>query len=191
MRNKCFGTDTQSMSIDIKSTDIHNVSMTGEIVDEIYKDGKLVDTVVGHNLVVNSFLKLVMALFANTDGYTGIGYWAVGSGEDSWDDNLPSPEENASRLTNEIGRVPIDKSEIKFLLEDDTGSQTPTNIIQIKHTFDINDCNGPWREFGIFGGNATSEPNTGIMVNKRHHAVTYKTDEMVVTRTMKFTLTLS
>ena len=66
----------------------------------------------------------------------------------------------------------------------------PTNILQIKHTFGVNDCNGTWREFGIFGGNATTTANSGLLINKRHHAVITKTDEMTIERTMRFTLSL-
>ena len=168
----------------------NGIHMTGHIVDKIYKNGKLVDVIEGHNIVVNSFVKLVMALCKGQSGYGGIKYWAVGSGETSWDTTLPNPEVNATRLTTEVGRVAIAESDISFLNSDMSESSTPTNIIRIKHVFGANDCNGKWREFGIFGGDATGTANSGIMINKRHHSLINKTSDMSIERTMTFTLNL-
>lgn len=194
---KCFNhpKDSESLGVKLISSDPHDIHMTGEIIDRIYKNGELVEERVGHNTVVNSFVKIVMALLrtgtTNTlGGYAGIQYWAVGSGASSWDSNMPNPDVNAYKLTTEIGRVPISPSEISYLNEDYTSSSTPTNILQITHTFAEGDCNGVWREFGLFGGNATSAVNSGIMINKRHHAVLTKTPEMTVERVMRFTLNL-
>lgn len=180
----------ESSTINFKNQEIPSVKMTGEIIDRIqYKDGR-VEVRRGHNLVVNSFSNLVMCLLKQEAGYKGIQYWAVGSGDASWDTTLPNPEKTATKLTKEIGRVAISPSEITFLTNDLEKSPTPTNIIQIVHTFGISDCNGTWREFGIFGGNATASANSGIMINKRHHKILTKTDEMTIERTMRFTLNL-
>ena len=84
----------------------------------------------------------------------------------------------------------ISTSEIKFLTPEYEESSSPTNILQISHTFGPTDCNGVWREFGIFGGNATSAKDSGVMINKRHHAVITKTEEMTIERIMRFTLNL-
>lgn len=168
-----------------------NLKMVGETIDRIYKNGELVDVIEGHNLVVLNVLKLIMSLLKKQSGYTGIQYWAVGSGDPSWDSNMPTPDVSATRLTNEIGRVAIPASEIVFLDNSYNVSPTPTNIIQITHTFGENDCNGTWREFGLFGGNATTSANSGLIINKRHHAVITKTSEMTVERVMRFILSLS
>ena len=66
----------------------------------------------------------------------------------------------------------------------------PSNILQIRRVFTEIECNGVWREFGIFGGNATETANSGIMINKRHHGVITKTNEMKVERIMRFVLSL-
>lgn len=183
--------DREVMNLQTKSVADCGVHMTGHIVDRIFdKDGNLVDVIEGHNLVVNSFLKLVMALAKGESGYGRISYWAVGSGNSSWDSNTPDPEINATRLTAEIGRVAIAASEIKFLTAEHNESSSPTNIIQIKHMFGPSDCNGKWREFGLFGGNASATINSGFMVNKRHHGVITKTADMSIERTMTFTLNL-
>ena len=183
--------DKETLALKLQSGDFNGVHMTGQITDRIFdKNGNLIEERVGHNLVVNSFLNLVMCLLKHENGYNGIQYWAVGSGASTWDSNTPSPEIGATRLTSEIGRVPISTSEIKFLDSNYEESTTPTNILQITHVFGENDCNGTWREFGIFGGNATSNLNSGIMINKRHHAVITKTEEMTIERVMRFTLSL-
>lgn len=182
--------DNEMVNLQSKAVENHSVHMTGEIIDRIhYADGH-VEERVGHNLVVNSFLNLVMCLLKQQSGYKGVQYWAVGSGASSWDNSMPTPEIGATRLTAELGRVPISASEISFLDSSYNKVSTPTNIIQIEHTFGANDCNGVWREFGIFGGNASATANSGIMINKRHHAVITKTEEMTVERIMRFTLSL-
>lgn len=184
--------DMETLSLMLSHGDIDRVHMTGQSIDKIYnKDGKLLDTIVSHNLVVNSFLNLVMCLLKQQSGYAGIQYWAVGSGEESWDSVLPSPDIGATRLTSETGRARILANELEFLDQDYKVTSTPTNILQVSHTFGTDECNGVWREFGIFGGNATSDANSGIMINKRHHAVITKTSEMIVERVMRFTLSLS
>ena len=182
--------DKEIMNLKTMSKDGHDVHMTGEIIDRIhYADGR-VEERVGHNIVVNSFLPLVMSLLKQQSGYKGIQYWAVGSGASSWDSSLPSPDINATKLTAELGRVAITSGEIKFLTSGYEETGTPTNILQITHTFGPSDCNGVWREFGIFGGNATTAKDSGIMINKRHHAVITKTEEMTIERIMRFTLNL-
>ena len=183
--------DHEKSVLSMMTNDLSGVHMTGHIVDQIFKNGILVEEIVGHNLVVNSFLNLVMCLLKQQSGYSGIQYWAVGSGADAWDLSMPTPDINATRLTAELGRVPISASEVSFLDSDYNVVSTPTNILQIKHTFGTSDCNGVWREFGIFGGNATENLNSGIMINKRHHAIITKTEDMTVERTMRFTLSLT
>ena len=183
--------DTDKLALKLMVGDLSGVHMTGESIDRIFKNGSLVEERVGHNLVVNSFLNLVMCLLKHQSGYSGIQYRAVGSGNSAWDSNLTTPELTATRLTAELGRVPISLDEINFLDSNYDIIQTPSNIIQISHTFGVNDCNGVWREFGIFGGNATSQLNSGIMINKRHHAIITKTEEMSIERVMRFTLSLT
>lgn len=183
--------DHEQSVLGMLTEDLSSVHMTGQITDRIFKNGVLVEEIVGHNLVVNSFLNLIMYLLKHQSGYSGIQYWAIGSGAESWDSSIPTPDINATTLTAELGRVPISADEITFLDPDFNEVSTPTNILQIKHTFGSSECNGVWREFGIFGGNATESLNSGILINKRHHAIITKTEDMTVERTMRFTLNLT
>ena len=173
------------------SNDLSDVRMVGQSIDRIFdKEGRLVKEIVGHNQVVNTFLNLVMCLMKQEGGYKGIQYWAVGSGASSWDTNMPIPAVGATALTYEISRVALVDGDISFLDSNYNKISTPSNILQISHTFGLDDCNGEWREFGLFGGNATASANSGIMINKRHHGVITKTNEMTVERVMRFTLSL-
>ena len=182
--------DNEMLGLKVQAGDLSGVHMTGYCIDRIYKNGILVDEVEGHNLVVNSFLNLVMCLLKQQNGFSGAQYWAIGSGASSWDTNMPSPEIGATKLTQEIGRVQLIPSKIKFLNSSFEEVSTPTNIIQISHTFGEDDCNGTWREFGIFGGNATATKDSGLMINKRHHSIITKTEDMTIERIMRFTLSL-
>lgn len=182
--------DSEKSLVKLGTSDLGHIQMTGQTLDRIYKNGVLVDEIHDHNLVVNSSVNLIMCLLKGQSGYEGIQYWAVGSGATSWDTTLPDPSPTDVRLTSEVGRVAIPASEIKFLDSNGDESTVPTNTIQISHTFNENDCNGTWREFGIFGGNATTDANSGIMLNKRNHAVISKTSDMVIERVIKFTLNL-
>lgn len=169
-----------------------NVKVSGYIKDTIHHlDSGEVEVREGHNLVVTSFTKLVMSIIGRTTGFTGLKYWAVGKGSEAWDENPTQPISSETRLTNEIGRKEIPVSAFKFLDADGEEVSEPTNRLQVTLSFNSTECNGEWREFGLFGGDATSSINTGIMMNKRHHAVITKTKDMVIERVMIFTLNLA
>lgn len=168
-----------------------NIKVTGKITDVItHLDTGEVEVKEGHNLVVTSFTSLVMALLGKTSGYKGLSYWAVGSGLSSWDTTPVSPTLNETTLTSELGRKVINASDCSFQKADGSISTTPTNILCVSVNFGANDCNGIWREFGLFGGNATTALNSGILIDKRHHEVITKADTMAISRTIVFTLNL-
>lgn len=184
--------DSDKIALATHHIDTPNVHMTGQSIDRIYKNGVLVKEIVDHNLVVNTFMNLITCLLKGQSGYAGIQYWAIGQGSASWDsqDEPPTPSLTDTRLASEIGRVAISAGDISFLNSSYEVVSSPTNILQIEHTFGEGDCNGKWREFGIFGGNATETLNSGLMINRRTHGVITKTSDMTVKRTMRFTLNL-
>lgn len=102
---------------------------------------------------------------------------------------LPRPEANRTetKLVSEIFRKPIQPSDMTFLDSGNLPTETPTNKIQISVTFEANEAIGSWREFSIFGGNASSTKDTGLAINKKNHALINKTNEMVVERKIRFT----
>ena len=141
----------------------------------------------GNNLVVNKILPLITSLLKGS--LSGIQYWAVGSGASSWDTAPVTPSLEEVKLTNEIGRKIITASNIKFVdastLEEST---TPTTCLEVTCTFYEQDCNGVWREFGLFGGNATATKDSGYMIDKKHHAIFTKTEEMIIDRKIYLTV---
>lgn len=160
--------------------------ISGKYRDTItYLDGRIEVGEWNHNIIVNSVGILLAALMKQHYGYNGITHWAVGSGEESWDVVPVEPVANETYLTNEIGRNLI--SSISFLNESDEESINPTNKLRITAVFSEVDCNGTWREFGLFGGNASLISDTGIMVDKKHHDAIQKTTENIITREIHLT----
>lgn len=117
----------------------------------------------------------------------GLTYWAIGSGANSWDTNQPTPSVTDTQLTNEIGRKIIPASAFAFLDSDGQITTNPTNVLQITLTFGANDCNGNWREFALYGGNATNQLGSGVMINHKIHTLQTKTTSVQIQRQIKFT----
>lgn len=165
-----------------------NFKVTGEFNDIIYyKDGRVVDLGWNKNVVVNNASILIAALMKGAVGYSGIKYWAIGSGQESWDVSRPEPTITATKLVNEIYRKPIPAENIIFLNENGTESVVPTHIVQVSLTFEADEAVGKWREFAIFGGNATSTKDSGLNINYKTHGLIEKTNEMTIQRRIKFT----
>ena len=141
----------------------------------------------GFNLVVSSCSTLI-AMLMKGETNNGIQYLAVGSGSDNWDDDaLPEPTLEEVKLVNETFRKEIPSSNIVFIDEDNNVSSEPTNRIQITIVFLENEANGQLRELGFFGGDATTEKDTGVMINHKIHSSIYKTNGMQLERIVRFT----
>ena len=174
---------------------LENVSVKVDginIVDTItnVKTGKVEVIERGHNLVVSKVLPLIMGMLKGS--LAGIQYFAVGSGSSSWDSTPVNPTLNEVKLTNEIGRKAITSNDIKYVNPNTfEESDVPTNCIMVHCEFYESDCIGAWREFGIFGGNATTEKDSGYMIDKKHHALVNKTSEMVIDRKIFLTISFS
>lgn len=166
------------------------IKCTGKYRDTIFKDGKIIDIQEGENLIVTGFFSLVNSLLINGNNGQGIKYWAVGSGSNSWlASDLPKPSPSDTQLLQEIGRKVITKNNIYFCDLAGNKSNTPTNSLYITVTFEADDCNGDWREFGIFGGtDATQSINTGIMIDRKIHGKIEKTPELEIKREIIITL---
>lgn len=163
------------------------LSIKGEYTDTIrYANGD-VEVVKGENLIVDGLLRLVTTLLGVKSGYTGLKYWAVGQGNSSWDTSTPDALTTDTELTNEIGRKQISASDMTWVTSNGSDSSTPTNRLKVRVTFGANECVGTWREFGLFGGNATDSRNSGIMINHKNHSVITKTNEMEIEREIIFT----
>jgi hypothetical protein len=182
--------DNAIMSLMAEQDSHNHQAFSGMIRDIIthHDTGQVEDTGWSHNTIVNSIDNLIACLLKSEAGYTGISYWAIGSGSDSWDDvNPPSPSQSDVALVNEIGRLAIPSGAITYLDDNGNITATKTNKLQIDLTFGQNDCNGKWREFGIVGGNATISANSGIFINHKTHGLIVKTSTMSIERIMRFT----
>lgn len=118
------------------------------------------------NLIVRDCSLLLAALMKRQEGLTGILYWAVGEGEDTWDVKCPSPASNTSRLFSEIARQALSEKQIVYL----GSNNKPTNTLEITAEFKgedfiMKDRFVSFREFGLFGGDATEKPNSGFMID--------------------------
>lgn len=163
--------------------------ITGDTKDIIkHKDGRI-EVIEDHNIVVNGILP-ILASAIKGDEVHGISYWAIGSGDPSWDSNGSNPERSETVLTNEIGRKQIPSDNIQFIKADGNVSDVPTNMIEVTMTFDTDDINGAWREFALFAGDATENKDSGIMINKKHHDIISKSKSMIVERHIRFTFML-
>lgn len=173
-----------------------NIVNAGLKVDGLFRDiiinkrtGEVKASKWEHNIVVNSAINLITALLAGKNT-KGIKYWAVGSGANSWDTKPVDPTASETKLTSEIGRKSI--STIEFYNSNNGISTTPTNKIHIAVTFNENECNGAWREFGLFGGDtASSTADSGIMIDKKHHSIITKTQDIVIERHIILTFNLA
>lgn len=174
-----------------KFVDAHNMSVTGVFQDVITnkRTGDVIKTEWNHNLVVESVTKLVAALICNHFDNNKV-FWAVGSGEDVWDtDGAPVVLTSDCALTNEIGRKDVTNS-IEYYNDSNNPTETVTNKLHITATFTEDDCNGDWREFGLFAGDATNTIGSGIMIDNKRHPHIGKTDEMIIERHLILTFNL-
>lgn len=168
--------------------EIMNRSIIGEYTDTIYHADGRVEVLESHNTIINDIGKLIACLFKGASGYKGLTYWAVGVGSESWDaTNPPTALATDTGCVSELGRKAITSSNIEFIDAENNVTSSVTNRIQITVTFGENDCNGTWREFAIYGGNASSIKGSGIAINHKTHSVMVKTNTMVVERQIRFT----
>lgn len=168
--------------------EVMNRSIIGEYVDTIYHADGRVEVRESRNTIINDIGKLIACLFKGQSGYGGLSYWAIGSGSDSWDNTNPTPAQvTDTGCVNEIGRKAIRSQDITFIDSSNSPTSSVTNRLQITVTFSETECNGIWREFAIFGGNATTSKGSGLAINHKNHAIMVKTNSMVVERQIRFT----
>ncbi len=168
--------------------------MIGEWQDKItnVETGEVTVLPWQRNLVVNTIGNLIAArFFGNTGGGDAddkpISYWAIGSGNPSWDTVPGIPSVTDTILVAEFARKLITPSEMTYLDAGDLPTVSNTNKLQIILTFGTSEANGTWREFGIFGGNATAVLDTGLMINHKIHGSITKTVAIAIERTIRFT----
>ena len=110
---------------------------------------------------------------------------AVGGGQGSWDiDGLPAEDKERTQLYNEIARVAV---VMNYLDESNEPTLTVTRHIDLAATFGsgVGEA-ASWREWAVFGGNATGSANSGIIIDLRLHTALPKVSQTWVRRTRFF-----
>ena len=162
--------------------------LKGELILKAYEGGKLVQEYRHSNIIVNIASTLIARLLKDSsEPAAGISYLAVGSGNESWDMfDPPAPTTSQTLLENEYYRKQIDMS---TFVNPETGEPTTvcTNIVDYVVTFGEAEGVGPMVELALFGGDATSERNTGTMINWRTIPVINKTATMTLTVIFRIT----
>ncbi|MGH8066016.1 MAG: hypothetical protein ACRERE_12460 [Candidatus Entotheonellia bacterium] len=142
------------------------------------------------NLIAEGLRRLLAALVKGDPQGAPLAFWAVGTGEEAWDDGtLPSDEARRPRtqLFNETGRKAIPPGQVTFLGGDFT------NRLEISIEFTTADLppgpgNQNWqlREFGLFAG-GTASANSGILINHRIHPRIDMQDGFTLQRILRLT----
>lgn len=120
------------------------------------------------NLIVDGAFSLVAGLLARDRELDGILYWAVGEGDEAWDEGAPATEPGTTRLARETDRRPVAEGDVRFVEEDGDDASGRTAHLEIRLAF-------TWerpvvlREFGLFGGDAREGADSGVMVNHVIH----------------------
>lgn len=122
------------------------------------------------NLIADGLRRILAALVMGDSQGAVIAYWAVGTGEEAWDQGtIPSDATRRAyvKLVNETGRKQVGPEAIKFY------GGTFTNQIEVSQDFVAADVPGgpaAWRlrEFGLFCG-GTAAKDSGVLINHRIH----------------------
>lgn len=159
-----------------------------EVIDTIINSDGSKETRNYFNTVVNDCSRVIASLMKGHKGFSGITYWAVGSGEPLWNnENPPTPSIDDAKLTNETFRKLIPPENIVFLNSANEVVEEVTNKLQITIDFNEGEANGELREFGLYGGDAKDTKGSGIMVNHKIHPLIYKTSGMKLQRIIRIT----
>lgn len=162
------------------------ISLNGIFKDLLYTyEGELISQRDWRsNTIVYSSLDLIANLLKNNPRMCGILYWAVGEGSEDWDENPRESDPNTKKLVKEIYRKPIHPEKDILYHED-------RKILEINAEFRLDEAVGTLREFGLFGGDATSESNTGLMINYKIHPKIVKTNVDILKRKLLISLALT
>jgi hypothetical protein len=166
----------------------------GKYRDSVYSQSRCIcDCGWYSNHIVSSCDILAATLFNNESGFKGILCLAIGVGEQNWDtiDKIPSGKE--CKLTNEILRIPLKPSSVNYIDDSESVSKTPTNHLRVACTINFESIPGfeklkivQLREFGLFGGDAVNQKDTGLLIDY----VIHPRIDMIKGTTLKRTIDL-
>lgn len=131
------------------------------------------------NTIVHGLLDCIGGLLTNSPGAGGVLFLAVGTGAEEWDAASPPPDRNRTALQQEVYR--------KRLLPGDISFDPLTGVLTATATLLPGEATGPLRETGLFGGNASAWPDSGLLLNHRVHALILKGADDTLQREVRLT----
>jgi hypothetical protein len=161
-------------------------TIIGEYFDQDLTTGKVIHNW-KKNLIVLDFGRLLAALCKEHSGIGGIKYWEVGSGDPVWDTSPVEPQVGDTELLAPHTRVPVTIFFLDSSNDRITDPAVITNKIEMEAMFGEGVATGALREFGVFGGDATSAVGSGIMCDRVIHPVINKPENMALLRKLRFT----
>lgn len=161
----------------------------GYIRDTLYNDMGEIDFQSNweENCVCIGLKTLTCGLMAQEASYLGNFWIANGTGDVSWDGNLPTALSTTTQLVAEAARKVV--TSIVYLDSGDNVVATPTKTIKFTTTFLNAESIGDIREFGLFGGDATASSNTGLLTDYKTHVKIVKDGSHTLMRELKFDMT--
>jgi hypothetical protein len=138
-----------------------------------------------HNVIVSSAWPLVTALLRKEPNALGISFCAVGEGDPAWDSTPPQPSPETLRLRREIARAPVGVADMRYIDAAGRPAQTWTHRLELTVVIPAAPNPRQVREFGLVGGDATGNANSGRLINYAVHPVIELRANQTLTRTIR------
>lgn len=155
----------------------------------IYPSGKIIEKEWKKNTICNSgLIGLCRILHGDTGFSGGISniWYAVGSGESSWDSDLQSASSSDTILVNELNYTEARKNPTVFQFWNTAPTDTPAYTLFLETTLGATELVGEYlREFGVFIGNGTQDKDSGYLLNHVNHSMIHK-GNFALKRQIKF-----
>jgi len=153
------------------------------------KGEELFDSGWKSNLIVSECNLLLSALMKGKQGITGILYFAAGTGKKEWDQERPDSNFATASLENEVTRKAITSRQITFLDDSNNPIDAVTNRLEVAVEFNGGEIAAAGfqslREFGLFGGDATEDTDSGFMIDYVVHPRIDMSKELTLKRSVR------
>jgi hypothetical protein len=140
-------------------------------------------------MLTDAFYVALAAALRGRSGEASAFFLAVGGGDPGWDTRAPPEQRETARLVAEAARLEVPRERVVFLDEAGAPTDSPTPRLQLSATFGPTEAVGALRECGLFGGDATGEPDTGTLLSYFIHPRIDKPEGMALSRTISVHLT--
>jgi len=119
-------------------------------------------------------------------------YLALGEGLTAWDGETIHPRRSDVRLARETTRMIIRPEQMRYLDEQHQTSDLPTTCVEVTALLSGDDIGAmTLREFGLFGGDATSAADSGLMIDYVIHPRIDLAPGLDISRTIRLYFTFN